>query len=256
MQPLSVFLITKNEEQRLPATLEAVREIASEIIILDSGSTDRTKEISETYGAKFHFRAFDGFGQQKFAAQELCENDWVLNIDADEVVTDKLKTEIKTFLNKPEMTTQYDGGEIKITSVLPGRNQPHTFARTYERIRFYNKTKLSFPTHSTFDNIDRKPEYTIHEFEGIIHHYSYLSLPELDKKARERVKFYFEEEKKGSALKNIIRLPFEFIISFIKCYVFRGHFADGFYGIGNAFIYAKYRHIRILQRVLNRPIID
>lgn len=255
MEKLSVFLITKNEEERLAQTLEAVQGLASELIILDSGSTDNTEEIAKKYDAKFSFREFDGFGQQKYAAQEMCAHDWVLNIDADEVVTPSLKSEIIDFLSNDKMTSEYDGCEIDITSILPGRDKPHNFARNYKRIRLYNKNKLSFPTHSTFDNIDRKPSYKIYEFKNIINHYSFLNLKSLEKKARERTRFYFEEEKRGNSFKNIIRLPFEFIISFIKCYFFRGHIADGLYGLGNSYIYAKYRHIRILQRVLNRPVV-
>ncbi len=256
MEKLSVFLITKNEEERLPATLKAAADIADELIILDSGSTDNTKVIAEKHGAQFHVRAFDGFGQQKLAAQNLCRHKWVLNIDADEVLSEELKTEIRDFLNDAEKVEHFDGGSIWIKGVLPGEVSPRRFARSYNRIRFYNKTKLAFPEHSTFDNIDFDPAYHIHQFRHIILHYSFLSIKALNQKARTRVQFYFEQEKKGAWLKNLIRLPFEFIFSFVKCYFLRRHFTEGLYGLQNSYIYAKYRHIRILQRVLNRPLIN
>ena len=255
MEKLSVFLITKNEEERLAATLTAAKEVADEILILDSGSTDQTEQIAKDFNAVFKFREFDGFGQQKHAAQELCSYNWILNLDADEVLSDDLIQEIKAFLSDKEKTSSYDGGEMAIVSVLPNEQAPRPLARSYDRIRFYNKTKLSFPLHSTFDNIDRKPDYKIHEFKGIVLHYSYLSLEALEKKARERTKFYFESEKKGKFIKNLIRLPFEYIWSFIKAYFLRGHFASGLYGLKNAMIYAKYRHLRIAQRVFNRCLI-
>ncbi len=255
MEKLSVFLITKNEEQRLDKTLKAIKPIADEIIILDSGSTDQTRQIAEAHNAKFSTRPFDGFGQQKHAAQELCSHNWVLNLDADEVVTADLREEITEFLKNPEMSAHYDGAEMRIVNVLPQEQKPRPFARTYHRIRLYNKNKLGFPRHSTFDNINRRPAYKIHNFKHIIHHYSFLNLPELEAKMRERAIFYFNEEKRGSQLKNILRLPFEFIISFFKAYFLRGHITGGLYGLGNSYIYAKYRHIRIWQRVLNRPIV-
>jgi len=99
-------------------------------------------------------------------------------------------------------------------------------------------------------------ETRIRQFNGIALHYGFESIEALEAKARARTKFYFEQEKKGSMLKNIIRLPIEFIWSFIKCYIFRAHFTGGMYGLRNAYIYAKYWHIRILQRVLGRSLLD
>lgn len=255
MEKLSVFLITKNEQDRLAATLTAAKKVADEIVILDSGSTDQTEQIANDFGAVFKFREFEGFGQQKNAAQELCTYNWVLNLDADEVLSSELIQEIKSFLSDTDKIKAYDGGEMAIVNVLPNEAKPRPLARSYDRIRLYNKTKLSFPLHSTFDNIDRKPEYKIHEFKSIVLHYSFLTLEALEQKARERTKFYFESEKKGKLIKNIVRLPFEYIWSFIKAYFLRGHFTAGLYGLKNAMIYAKYRHIRIVQRVFNRCLI-
>ena len=61
----------------------------------------------------FHFVAFDGFGQQKYAAEQLCHHDWVLNLDGDEFITDELKDEIRTFLDDPSNLERYDGVRIK-----------------------------------------------------------------------------------------------------------------------------------------------
>jgi glycosyltransferase involved in cell wall biosynthesis len=86
---LSVAMIAMNEEANLPRTLESVRW-ADEIVIVDSGSKDRTLEIAQSFGAKTSFHAFGGHGEQKNVALDLCTSDWILLLDADEVLTPSL----------------------------------------------------------------------------------------------------------------------------------------------------------------------
>src|SRR5579872_3560994 len=94
---LSIAMIAMNEEANLPRTLESVRW-ADEIIIVDSGSTDRTLEIAHSFGARTTYNAIVGHGEQKNVALDLCMSDWILLLDADEVLTPELQAEIRTLL--------------------------------------------------------------------------------------------------------------------------------------------------------------
>jgi glycosyltransferase involved in cell wall biosynthesis len=94
---LSVAMIAMNEEANLPRTLESVRW-ADEIIVVDSGSKDRTIEIAQSFGAKTSYHAFGGHGEQKNVALDLCTSDWILLLDADEVLTPELQGEIRMLL--------------------------------------------------------------------------------------------------------------------------------------------------------------
>ena len=94
---LSVAMIAMNEEANLPRTLESVKW-ADEIVVVDSGSKDRTIQIAESFGAKTSFHAFGGHGEQKNVALDLCTSDWILLLDADEVLTPELQSEIRTLL--------------------------------------------------------------------------------------------------------------------------------------------------------------
>jgi glycosyltransferase involved in cell wall biosynthesis len=94
---LSVAMIAMNEEANLPPTLESV-QWADEIIVVDSGSKDRTLEIAESFGAKTSYHAFGGHGEQKNVALDLCTSDWILLLDADEVLTPELQAEIRKLL--------------------------------------------------------------------------------------------------------------------------------------------------------------
>ncbi len=94
---LSVAMIAMNEEANLPRTLESIRW-ADEIILVDSGSTDRTLEIAQSFGAKTSYHAFGGHGEQKNVALDVCTSDFVLLLDADEVLPSELQTEIRQIL--------------------------------------------------------------------------------------------------------------------------------------------------------------
>jgi glycosyltransferase involved in cell wall biosynthesis len=94
---LSVAIITLNEEANLARTLTSV-QFADEIVIVDSGSTDRTLEIAQSFDAKIISSAWKGFAVQKNTAIEACSGTWILSLDADEELTPELQTEIRALL--------------------------------------------------------------------------------------------------------------------------------------------------------------
>lgn len=100
-------MIAMNEEANLPRTLESVMW-ADEIIVVDSGSHDRTTEIANSFGAKANYHAFGGHGEQKNVALDLCTSDWTLLLDADEVLTPELQREIQGLLaGEPELSAYW-----------------------------------------------------------------------------------------------------------------------------------------------------
>ena len=96
---LSVGIITYNEENRVGKTLDSVREIADEIIVVDSESSDRTVEIAKSKGAEVFVEKWKGYGPQKNSVLEKCSGDWILLIDADEVISAELKEKIREIIN-------------------------------------------------------------------------------------------------------------------------------------------------------------
>ncbi len=99
---LSVVLIVKDEEAALPACLESVRDLADEIVVVDSGSKDATIAIARQYHARVLERPFEGFGRQKQFAIDQARGAWVLSIDADERVTPRLAEEIRRITSSPD----------------------------------------------------------------------------------------------------------------------------------------------------------
>jgi glycosyltransferase involved in cell wall biosynthesis len=118
---LSVAIVTLNEADNLARTLASVR-FAEEIVVVDSGSTDRTVEIASSFGAKVFSEPWKGFALQKNFAIDQCVGTWVLSLDADEELTDELQAEIRGMLEADaQMTPQVDGYQLRLRHVFLGR---------------------------------------------------------------------------------------------------------------------------------------
>ncbi len=113
---LSVVIITHNEEVNLARTLKSVQPLVSdgkgEIIVVDSGSTDRTVEIAKSFGAKVFIEEWKGYAAQKNSAIDKAEGEYILSLDADEAVEPDLASEIRTILGHPPR-------EYKFRQTLP-----------------------------------------------------------------------------------------------------------------------------------------
>jgi glycosyltransferase involved in cell wall biosynthesis len=118
---LSVAIITLNEAENLPRTLASV-QFADEIVLVDSGSTDGTREIGARSGAKVFTEAWKGFALQKNSAIDKCTSTWVLSLDADEELTHELQAEIRRMLEADaEATAPVDGYRLRLRHVFLGR---------------------------------------------------------------------------------------------------------------------------------------
>ncbi len=104
--PVSVAVLTLNEEQDLPRCLESVRGLASEIVVIDSGSTDRTRAIAESFGAIFEVHPWQGCAAQRNVALSRCSRPWALCLDADEAVSPELAAAIRALFANGEPREQ------------------------------------------------------------------------------------------------------------------------------------------------------
>ena len=93
--PISVFIIAKNEADRIATTIGSVREWVDEVIVIDGGSTDETIAVAKENGAKVEYNQWAGYGLQKRFGEDLCQNNWLLNLDADEEISQELAQEIQ-----------------------------------------------------------------------------------------------------------------------------------------------------------------
>jgi glycosyltransferase involved in cell wall biosynthesis len=132
---LSVAMITMNEEANLPRTLESVR-FADEIVVVDSHSTDRTVEIARGFGAKVFDEDFKGHGGQKNSAIDKCSSDWILLLDADEVLSAELQTFIRVLL---QTTPQFGAYWINRSNQIFGRWMRHGGYYPDRKLRLFRR---------------------------------------------------------------------------------------------------------------------
>jgi len=114
---LSVTIITLNEAENIGRCLKSIKGLSDEIVVVDSGSKDKTVEIVKKYDVKLFHREFDNYANQKNYAADQTSGNWVFSIDADEVVTKKLRGEIKKAIIEPE----FDAYSIPRCNIIFGK---------------------------------------------------------------------------------------------------------------------------------------
>jgi glycosyltransferase involved in cell wall biosynthesis len=243
--PISAFIITKNEEVRLPATLAALRPWVDEILVVDSGSTDRTIEIARHFGARVLYRAWAGYGPQKRFAEGQCRNDWVLNVDADEVLTPELAEELRGLFSRGNGPAP-GAYKARILTVYPGDQRPRPLANDYNVVRFYHRAVGSFRDHPVFDRVvlrDTVPQ----QLRATIFHHPYISFEHVIEKNNRFSSFRSVNSRKCPRAMLRFRLIYEFPLSFVKYYLFRLHFTGGWKGFYFALCHAFMRTSRIAK---------
>jgi len=243
---LSVYIVTLDEEERLEKTLKAASEVADDILVVDSGSTDRTEEIAREYGARFIFNKWKNISSQKRFAQKECLYDWVLSLDADEVLSEALIKEIKD-LKEIEQNQGLNAYKVKITAMYPGDRKPRFFANHYNLVRLYNRKKATMPDDLTHDRVVLAEGGRIIQLKNEIHHFSYITLTKIWKKynnySDELVKTAIATGKSYSK----IRLVFEFPSQFLRYYILRGQCLHGWWGFISAVTSAYFRFLKIAK---------
>jgi len=243
--PVSVFIIAKNEEARLPATLAALGW-ADQIVLVDSGSTDRTVELARAAGADVHSREWAGYGQQKAYAEGLCRHDWVLNVDADEVVSPALAAEIGAhFSNDAPPARAF---RIRILNVYPGDSRPRPLAADYNVVRFYRRAAGSYRAHPLFDRVELAGGRA-GQLRAPIHHFPLISWAHFVDKVNRYSTFTVEAAEPRSHLGLILRLWTEFPIAFLKFYILRRHLTGGWKGFAFSLVAAFGRALRVIKLI-------
>ena len=224
--PLSVVIITKNEEKFIgDAILSA--NFANEVLVLDSGSVDKTSYIAKELGARVENQDWLGFGPQKNKAIELANNDWVFVLDSDERFTAELQSEVLSILENPSFDgffvarlNRFFGKYIKTCGLYPDYS-----------IRLFNKQKGRFNDVAVHESVQLKGNTSI-----LKNHMIHLAYETVDE--------FIIKQKRYSILLNKKKNIFKALISpswtFIKIYFIKLGFLDGWHGFVIAKIYAQY----------------
>ena len=251
MIKLSVVIITLNEERNISRCLESVKHVADEILIVDSLSTDRTKEICGIYGARFIEQKFLGYIEQKNFALKLASFDYVLSLDADEALDGKLQKEIL----KIKAGFIYDGYEFNRLTAYNGFWVRHCGWYPDTKLRLVKKDLALWVGNNPHDALTING--TVGKLEGDLHHYSYNSISahimQTNKFSTIEAAALQSKGKRASVWKLVTRPP----LQFFKDYVLRRGFLDGRYGFIICFINSLYvllKYAKMMDIQMNRKV--
>ena len=252
---LSVVIIAKDEERTIGRVLEAVKPIADEMILVDSGSQDRTKEIALELGAQCHHQDWLGYAKQKNHALSLAKGDWVLSLDADEVLSVELVQEIKELLLR-EDATKFDGYKIPRALYIGDTRVAHGGFYPDAQLRLIQSGKGKFNDRMVHEAI--KMDGPVADLKNEMRHYAYKTVDEfseaMDKYARLSAQEFAKRSKFGwraSPLNQLLHPLWTFVYRF----VFRKGFLDGLLGLRLATIYSDYirKKIVYLREIKDAP---
>jgi|WetSurMetagenome_2_1015567.scaffolds.fasta_scaffold08250_1 glycosyltransferase involved in cell wall biosynthesis len=223
MEKISAILITLNEEKNLEACLDGIRWV-DEIVVVDCGSRDRTKDIALKYTDEFHFRAWDSFSRQKAHALSLASNEWILSLDADERVSKELADEIQAAAGSGTL----DGYFLKRDNYFLGKLMTGGGWQRDYQMRLFRKSKARVTdrlVHEGFE-IDGPAGRLSRPLE----HFTYPSLSAAFQKMNEYTSLEAIEcapTRKSSGGAVVLHS----LSAFLRCFVSRRGYRDGAHGL-------------------------
>lgn len=249
MNNISVFLVVKNEAHNIERVLNSVGE-CDDIVVVDSGSIDNTMALAAHYTDRLYNHEWQGMAQQKEYAKSLCKHDWVLNLDADEELTEELKQQIIDLVKKDNDVA---GADIPIQEFFMGF-PVHAATRKNYHVRLFRKSMGRYGTERFHESAIVTG--TIVTLSGGINHYGETSIEvkvdKINKYSSGKALDKFERGKKSS----LVKLLFIFPLMFMKSYLIRKNFLNGKRGfIGsmvNAF-YALLKEAKLYEMELKQP---
>ncbi|MEM9764049.1 MAG: glycosyltransferase family 2 protein [Pseudomonadota bacterium] len=244
--PLSVTIIAKNEAARLPRVLAAL-DFADEVLVLDSGSTDDTPALAAAAGARVMHTDWPGYGPQKARAERAARHDWVLNLDADEVVTPTLARELSALFNDHDGSPPFAGYRLRILNLYPGDEAPRPLANDYNVVRLYDRRRAAYREHPLFDRVVLGAGETEGQLRAPVHHIPFLTWAALVDKENRYTSYVASAARQRARLGLVLRLPFEMPLVFLKVWLIRRHITGGWKGFAFALVIAFTRTLRIIK---------
>jgi len=249
MQRISVVIVCKDEEEEIGRTLQSLQGLTDDIVVLDNGSTDNTKTIVRASGARLIEESWEGFGKTKNKATRFAKYDWILNLDADEAIDEELKNSLLTL----DLQNENDVFEIRFKNF---------FGDTYLRfgewggdkhIRLFNRKKVNWNEAVVHERLILPPAIKRKKVKGFVLHRTVKNEVDLAAKMLKYGLLNAEKYAREGKPSSWIMIYFGPAFSFLKYYVFKLGFLDGYAGFICAKLSSYYTHIKYARLLeLNR----
>ena len=247
---ISGVIITYNEEPNIARCIDSMAGVVDEIVVVDSQSTDATRSISESKGARVVERPFEGYREQKAFAVSQASNDVILSLDADEVLSDHLRNAVA------KVRTQWDadGYETNRLTSYCGQWIRHGGWYPDRQIRLWDRRRGEWGGGAVHERVVMSADAKVERLHGDILHYSFPTIQShLDTISRYSdiaAAEAYQQRKRAGILVHVILNPW---FTFFNKYVLRLGFLDGYYGfVVCAFSamanFVKYTKLRALNR--------
>lgn len=252
MVKLSVVIITMNEEKNMARCLASVKDVADEIIVLDSYSTDATEAICMQYDVKFHQQKFAGYIEQKNDALKLATHPYLLSLDADEALSERLTQSIMQVKNN----WQYDAYHFNRLTNFCGRWIRHCGWYPDKKTRLFKAGSGKWAGDNPHDKFEAEENKSLAYLKGDLLHYSYYEVHEyllqIEKFSTIAAHTLFKKGVQSSLFKIVYKSGFKFV----RDYFLKLGFMDGRFGFiiskyGAYGVYLKYKKLRQLGKKRN-----
>jgi glycosyltransferase involved in cell wall biosynthesis len=239
-QKITITIITLNEEEHIRECIESAWQVADEIIVVDSLSTDKTQEIAKSLGAKVIEQAYLGDGLQKDYGVQFASNDWILHLDADERLDELMLSEIKALdLNN----TRFDAFAFRRKNYIGNRWQKVWYPDYM--IRLYNRNRCRFLPMIGHTSLNTK---NYQHLKGNIIHYSFKDISDYVSRAvkysKRDAKVLFEDNRKVNGIDPMVHG----MAAFLKLFLLKKGFLYGLDGLTASLLsgfrsYLKYAQV-------------
>jgi len=250
MLPISIVILSKNEELNIARCVNSVKGLTAEILVIDSGSTDKTIPLAISSGAKVIDEIWKGYSETKNIGNEHAAHDWILSLDADEEMNPELRSAIESIFSK----------EIKVRMAFCVRRKMvycgkvlHHGSQSWEyRKRLFNRQTAHWNHNDVHEDLDFSVPMKIKKLKGFLWHHSYNTSEEhrerLEKYAQMSATQLSKKGKKATFIKRYLSPAF----GFIKNFIFKGGFLDGKKGFQFAlnemwYVKRKYQLLKALS---------
>jgi glycosyltransferase involved in cell wall biosynthesis len=245
--PISCYIRAKNESRVIARVIEAALLVVDEVIVIDSGSTDDTIPLSESAGARVVRAEWFGGGRQKRIGEDAARNDWLLDLDADEIVTPELAAEIRALFA--------NGGEppcpvYQMTMVTaPPVGEPWWGFNLVDRRKLYDRRVVRQPDHPNWDQFKVPAGVRVGHLHASLLHISFRDLAQLEDKFNRNSSGRANDTRLRPFWVAAVRMLFARPFYFLNQYLRRGLWRGGWYGIAVANIAAHGRWLKDAKMV-------